>query len=372
MDVIALLALIVALAALAVAAVALSRANAARKEPGARAVVVAPQQDPEPEADQTPPGPAALIFNPVKRTDWEEVREHLARTSREVGLPEPLFFETTKDSPGTEQARQAVAAGASVVIAGGGDGTVRAVAAALTGTGVPMALLPSGTGNLLARNLELPLAEMRDLINIALTGRDTTLDAGWVRADVVSDDGAPDAAASARDHIFLVISGVGLDASMIADTDEELKSKIGWLAYGFGAAKHLVGHRIHASMTVGEAPEAAQLNARTIMFANCGKLPVGVMLLPDAQYDDGWLDAVAIDTRGGMVGWMSATGKILMRGLGLRGEAELASTIAYKRGRRFRIATAQPEPVQVDGDLVGQATGLDVWVEPGALLVRRA
>ena len=112
---------------------------------------------------------------------------------------------------------------------------MRAVAEGLVGTGCPMGLMPLGTGNLLARNLDLPLERpARRACEIALDGRDRTIDVGWLRVlrwesevdDKVAEaaDDRPAESDVPRDHIFLVIAGLGFDAAMVADTDEQLKA----------------------------------------------------------------------------------------------------------------------------------------------------
>jgi len=380
----------------------------------------------EEEGEKLPPsprtGPPAVVVNPSKPVDLEYLRDLVNRTAAEVGLGEPLWFETTVEDPGLGQAREALEKGASVVVAAGGDGTVRAVAEALGGTGVPMGLIPLGTGNLLARNLDLPLGSQRELVATALTGRDRQMDLGWLRTEPLSaedeekvrgrddastarsaektdsgeaargpelDAAIPEEGAGAKgveppdageipdddpdkEHVFLVIGGLGFDAAMVSAADDELKAKLGWMAYFVAGVKHLTGRKIHATAEVGDSEPGEPFTARTVLFANCGRLPGNIVLFPDAQLDDGWLDIAAIDTRGGLIGWADLLRKVTLQGVGIRKDLVPypTGTIEFRRARSVVVRTAEPEHVQVDGDLVGYATTIHARVEKGGLVVR--
>jgi diacylglycerol kinase (ATP) len=381
------------------------------------------------EADeQLPPppmqGPPAVIVNPSKSVDVDYLRDLFQQTAAEMGLGEPMWFETTVEDPGLGQAREALEQGASVVIAAGGDGTMRAVAEAVAGTGVPMGLIPLGTGNLLARNLDLPLGSQRELVAIALTGRDKQMDLGWLRTEPLSpedeekvrgrsdastarsaektdageaargpelDAAIPEEGAAAKgveppdageipdddpdkEHVFLVIAGLGFDAAMVSAADDELKAKLGWMAYFVAGVKHLTGRKIHASTKLGDSGPGEPFTARTILFANCGRLPGNIVLFPDAQLDDGWLDIAAIDTRGGLIGWADLLRKVTLQGVGIRKDLVPypTGTIEFRRARSVIVRTEEPEHVQVDGDLVGYATTIHARVEKGGLVVRTA
>src|SRR5690606_1059326 len=128
----------------------------------------------------------------------DELRAAVAEAEREAGWAESLWLETTVDDPGTGQARDAAAQGAEVVLAAGGDGTVRAVAEGLRGSDVALALLPSGTGNLLARNLDLTLNHLAESVTTAFTGKDRAIDLGV--AELRREDGA------IQTHAFLVMA----------------------------------------------------------------------------------------------------------------------------------------------------------------------
>lgn len=347
-------ALVLAIAAVIVGILVLNRLAEARR--GAK-----PLANPL-GAEARSSGPPAFVVNPIKVDDTGQLRRIAADVAASTGQAEPMWFETTKADPGGGQARQAVEAGASVVIAVGGDGTVRAVADALAGGPVPMALVPAGTGNLLARNLDLPLGDTRALVQVALTGRDHAMDVGYLRAE------GPDA--SEGDHCFLVMAGLGFDAAMVAGADHELKKRMGWFAYFLAGAKHMHGRKLRLRMTLGDSATVS-LRLRSLLFANCGRLPGGIVLFPDAELDDGWLDVAGIDTKGGLIGWASLFGTVVLQGLGIRRALPFnAASIEFWRARDALVRADAPEPVQVDGDLVGQATRIHVWLREGALTIR--
>lgn len=384
-----MIALLLALTAVVVGLAVLRRLAAAQQRVPALISLVA-------ETDEAPlTGPPAVVLNPTKTRSAEGLRTITEELCAELGLPAPLWLETTVEDPGRGQAEEAVRAGASVVIAAGGDGTVRAVAGALAGTRTPMGLLPLGTGNLLARNLDLPDGT-RALLRTALSGNEHPIDIGWLRVDRLrtpepvdpaDPDTAPEASAPGattppsthppsthpgdeEEHVFLVMAGVGFDAAMVAGADDAMKARMGWLAYFVAGAQHLHGRKVRLQMQIGDG-EAVQLKLRSLLFANCGRLPGGMVLLPDAEIDDGWLDIAALDTRGGLFGWASLFGKVVLQGVGVRRQLPGSpGSIEFWRGRDATVRCAEPEPIQVDGDLIGEAIALHVRTEPAGLVVR--
>jgi diacylglycerol kinase (ATP) len=146
------------------------------------------------------PKRAAVIFNPIK-VDTVALRSAVDSAASAAGWAESLWFETTVEDVGQKVTKQALDNGIDLVIAAGGDGTVRAVAEALQGAQTPLALLPSGTGNLLARNLKLTLDDLPASVDVAFTGIDKKIDLGSIniqRADRTRDR-----------HAFLVMAGMG-------------------------------------------------------------------------------------------------------------------------------------------------------------------
>ena len=311
----------------------------------------------------------AVIANPIKPGS-AALRERVTTTVVGRGWPEPLWLETTPEDPGAGQARAALEQGARLVIAAGGDGTVRAVAEVLAHTGVPMGLLPQGTGNLLARNLDLPLGPGAAALSIALDGIDRTIDVGWLTVEKWSDPEQPEGADD--EHMFLVIGGVGVDAAMVADADEQLKARVGWIAYFVAVLRHLHGRRLRARVKVDER-DWVEMRGRSLLVGNVGKLPGGITLLPDAVIDDGWLDLAALDVRGGVAGWAQLLGEVMLQRIGVRNDLPAKiGRIDHVRARQVTVEIVGGDQVQVDGESVGRARRLSARIDPEALVVRVA
>lgn len=291
---------------------------------------------------------AAVVANPTKIDS--NLRERITSSCAGLGWAEPLWLETSVDDPGTGQAREAVERGADVVLAAGGDGTVRAVAQALAGSGVAMGLIPSGTGNLLARTLGTPL-EMAPAIRVALVGDDRKIDVGRVRVDDSEDE-----------HVFLVMAGTGFDAAVMANTPEILKGRVGPLAYvmtGLGAMR---GRRTRVTLTFDDGPPLRR-RTRTVLVGNSGTLLGGLVLMPAANIDDGLLDVVNLSPKG-FPGWVAVAARVISRKR--RGH----SRVEHWQARKILIVAEAPQASQIDGDPIGEASALAMRVEPGALAVR--
>ena len=291
----------------------------------------------------------AIVVNPTKFDDLDAVKASVAEVTSRLGWDEASWFETTADDPGHGQARAAVDQGATLVCPLGGDGTVRAVASALVKTDTPLGLLPGGTGNLLARNLGLPVDDLASALDVALTGDERRIDVGMVSFDRGPED------------VFLVMTGMGLDAEAM-DTDEKLKARVGVLAYVASGLKALLKPGFRASLTAPTGHLRRQ-NARMIVVGNCGELTGGVALLPDASVDDGHLDAVVLSPNG-LFGWAAVAVDVLTRHR--RGHARLQ----HLTGERFEVRTTKPVASEIDGDIVGERTHLAARIEPAALTVR--
>ena len=267
-----------------------------------------------------------------------------------------MWLETTIEDPGAGQARVGLRAGAHAVIAYGGDGTVRAVASALTGTGVPLGLLPAGTGNLFARNLPVPYSDLDAALSVALTGVERKIDVGRVQVDVSGEDRPP------REETFLVMAGLGFDAEVMATVGHRLKERVGWWAYVVAGTRRLRGRQTKVVLQLDD-DEPLRRRLRSVIVGNCGELTGGVRLLPEARIDDGRLDVVVVAPRG-VVGWMAVIGAVLTRSRWGH------PVVEHFTCRRVEVSAEKPLHVQLDGDPAGMARVLRAEVQPAALVVR--
>ena len=328
------------------------------------------------EEDEAPRKRAAIIVNPTKFADVAEVRARIAGVCAAHGWGPPIWSETTIEQPGGEQARAAIAEGAAIVCPLGGDGTVRQVAKALIGSEVPLGVLPAGTGNLLARNLDLPLDSIEKALVVALTGQNKTVDVGQVVIEpepsqvaaptsAHPDDATPTPAAPEpiTDH-FLVMAGLGFDATVMADTDEALKQKVGMAAYVVTGLRNMAGPQFKVRVSVDGGIEFTR-RTKTVLLGNCGKLFGGLVLMPDSKIDDGLIDAVLLSPKG-VVGWTAVAARVVSR------QRKGHPIVDHHTGTEIKIRLDRPQEIQLDGDIIGQARRITAAVVPRCLVVRVA
>lgn len=297
-----------------------------------------------------------VVVNPTKVKDFDRETTWLARRSAALDLAPPVWARTTIEDPGHKATREVLAGGPEVVLAYGGDGTVRAVAAELTGTSTALGILPAGTGNLLARNLALPLADLDAALDIALGPRQRPVDVGRVEIDVSGEDAQP-----IRDT-FCVMAGIGFDAEVMATVDQAMKRRVGWWAYIVTGVGKLTGARVRVGLKLDDG-EVVHRWVRSVLVGNCGELIGGLPLMPEAKVDDGWLDIAVVAPRG-VVGWGAVIATVLTRSR--RGHP----VVQHFRCRTAEIRAEQPLHVQLDGDAAGTARVLRVQCDPHALIVR--
>ncbi|UOQ61798.1 diacylglycerol kinase [Leucobacter rhizosphaerae] len=322
-----------------------------------------------PSPTSRPQPSAAVVYHPVK-TDLAALRAAVATQERIAGWGPTRWYETLESDAGVGATEQALRDGANAVLASGGDGTIRAAAEALRGTGVPLTIVPQGTGNLLARNLGVPLNRLDEAVRAVFSGVNRPIDLGILT--IVRED------ESESRHVFLVLAGMGLDARAISATRATLKKRLGWLAYVDAGVRTMLRDKplpIHYSV---DGSEVKSISVYTVMIGNCGLMPGGVLLIPDAQLDDGLLDVVALKPLGAFswlriwnkIGWENGVLRKTKTGRKLIDLVNDTRNVVYDRATSYAVSVPTPEPIQLDGDDFGLALAASGRVDPGALIVR--
>ncbi|HET9648911.1 MAG TPA: diacylglycerol kinase family protein [Microlunatus sp.] len=289
---------------------------------------------------------SAVIVNPVKVPD--DFEREITDSLIDNGWARPLWLETTEDDPGRSMTRQAREAEVELVIVAGGDGTVRLVADGLAGSGITLGIIPSGTGNLLARNLGLPL-DREGALHVVLTGRERRIDL----VELTVDGKDPE-------H-FAVMAGAGVDSAIMADADPKLKEKLGPAAYFLAVGKALGRLPVKATFRI-DGHHRRRREAMVVLIGNVGQLVGGIDLLPRATADDGLLH-VFVASPHRIRDWLRAAAHIFGR---RRGKGDTIDTFS---GSRVELSVAEPENYQLDGDVIGEFTRLVAVVKPAALTV---
>ncbi len=307
-----------------------------------------------------------IVWNPSKTT-----KEDLETALGSAPVEKVSWFETNEDDPGKAATQAALDVGVGVILAAGGDGTVRAVAEYLadTGSATELGIIPLGTGNLLARNLDIPLNDISAAVVRALDGTARPIDIGWAEVTL---------AGGAERHAFAVMAGFGIDAHMITETDDDLKDKAGWLAYVESLGRAVSASEVIDIRLASNGGEPIAEKAHTLIVGNCGTLQGGIALLPDADPGDGELDVLVLhadgiggwlDTMRNMV-WDNGLKRLLRGGEDNQGTAESSESTTHRRITTLTVDLDEPRVFEVDGDDLGETTHIEISIQPAAIHIR--
>jgi len=306
------------------------------------------------------------------------LRTQLERAADKAGYAHFLWLETSEEDAGAGAARDALEQGVDLVVAAGGDGTLRDVAEAMRGSNVPLGIIPLGTGNLFAHNLAPRIRSIAPVvltvpqaIKTAFGGVDREVDLGVIELQW------PDGTRS--EHVFLVLAGIGIDAQMIANTTPEAKRAVGVLAYVGGIVRSLrTGRSIRVHSVIDDhSPRDGSVHS--LLVGNCGMLPGNIPLLPAAELDDGVFDIVTLRPSS-FFGWLNLLRTFFVEfpvlGRSRAGRKIVASdgrhmrNLRYEQGRQVTVALAEPDDIEIDGEHLGKVIGFVARVDPGSLVVR--
>jgi YegS/Rv2252/BmrU family lipid kinase len=289
---------------------------------------------------------ACLIFNPIAgqsdpEQDLAQIRAYL---EPEIELD---IRQTTPELDATRLAKEAVARGASAIVASGGDGTLSAVAGALVGTNIPLGIISRGTANAFASALNLP-----DTIEAACQ---TILQGKTRVVDAASCNGLP----------MVLLAGIGFEADTVEQADRETKKRLGLLAYVLAGLREL-GQLEKFEAEIETEDKIITVEAAAVTIANAAP-PTSILAQGPAGLivDDGLLD-VTIVAPVNVAGAIAASYHLLQTAL--RGDASERDDIGYLRARKVQVRTNPPQKVALDGEIIG-TTPVEVECIPGGLTI---
>jgi diacylglycerol kinase (ATP) len=286
------------------------------------------------------PRRVTVVSNPATGKEPDARRAELEAALAPHGL-DVRWCETTKEDPGQGVTRRAIEEGTDLVMVAGGDGTVMACVTALAGTKVPLAVLPAGTGNLLANNFEIP-DDLDGALDVALHGDRRRLDVGAL-----------------GDDRFVIMCGIGFDAAMLRDAHPELKARIGAVAYVLSGFRNLRRRATRFHLQIDDRPPIVR-TGQGVLVGNLGRLQGGLPVMPDASPTDGQLDVAVLQTQT-IWDWLVLAARVLVR------QRRRDPQMEQFRARHVEVRCDRPQPVERDGDPTDPAKELVVDVVPSAL-----
>jgi diacylglycerol kinase family enzyme len=246
------------------------------------------------------------------------------------GYDKPLWFEASSSREAAKCARKAVAQGATLLLIWGGDGTVQRCVNAVVDADVEIAILPAGTANLLATNLEIPLT-LKGSLDVALEGTPRRLDVGVMNG-----------------KCFTVMAGIGFDAIMMQKADGKLKERFGRLAYLWTGLK------------------ATRVNARYAevrVIGQMNQLAGGIAAFPSGEPDDGVLE-VGVVTAQNARQWGRVAARLVA------GNAQLSPFTQMTQGRDIEVTLDKASPYELDGGARKSRHHHAISVRPSAVSIK--
>jgi YegS/Rv2252/BmrU family lipid kinase len=289
---------------------------------------------------------ACLIFNPVA---GQGNPEQDLKTIESLLIPEielEIITTTAESDPG-QLATEAIAGGAELIIASGGDGTLSAVAAALMSTDIPLGVISRGTANAFANALDLPTAIPEACASI-LEGHTRVV-------DMARCNGLP----------MVLLAGIGFEAETVDLADRETKNRLGMLAYVLAGLKQ-VGSFKQFEVEIELEDKIIAVSAAAITIANAA--PATSILAQGSAgviFDDGLLDLTILAPATPLIAIATAFDLLSST---LRGEASGREDVGFLRAKRFKVTTNPPQKVVIDGEVIGN-TPIDVECIPGGLTI---
>jgi YegS/Rv2252/BmrU family lipid kinase len=291
-------------------------------------------------------GPVVVIINPIsgpKRRGTPSERVQLAKRAFDTfGMSGDIRL-TERSHHAYELAEEAVRAGASLVIAWGGDGTINEVGRALAHSGTSLGIIPGGSGNGLSRAMKIPFDPLAAFQRV-LCGRDRIMDAGEM-------DG----------HMFFNIAGIGLDAHVANRVATRINHR-GFIPYLAASTRDLLKFR-PAAYSIETDAGVFETRALIVAIANSTQYGFGAAIAPQALTDDGALDLIIVEDR-------RFLGNVVRLPSVFLGGFDRQAGVHVSKVRHVRIRSDAPMITHVDGEAAQGGTNVLARVHAGALRIR--
>lgn len=294
-------------------------------------------------------GRSAIVYNPTKIPDPTTFMRLVESAATEAGWDTPIWLATSPTDPGHAMAAAARDAEVDLIMIAGGDGTVRVVCGEMAGTGITVAIIPAGTGNLLARNLDIPLDYSRAL-RLLDDGRVADLDLIRFTGDGNND----------KVEYSAVMAGVGVDAAIMEDTDEDLKRQIGSLAYVAAGLNHIKASPMKARLSIDD-DQPEDIEASLVSIGNVGDLQAGVTIMPEASASDGRMDLLLANP--------GSAAEITQMAAAMLADPDNVPHLVRRTARHVQLELDEPTQFQIDGDVIGEVQHLDAEIMEHAVKI---
>ncbi|XVV11309.1 diacylglycerol/lipid kinase family protein [Actinoplanes sp. CA-131856] len=273
--------------------------------------------------------------------------DELRRRLTDTGVEDLLWCEVPKSKKAPEQVRKVIKAKPDLLVVWGGDGMVQrsidVLAREKGGAKIPLAIMPAGTGNLLASNLGIP-ADLEQAVEIALQGDHHRIDLGKLNGEY-----------------FGVMAGVGFDGAMINDADRNMKDRLGKLAYVWAGVRHVNGAAPQAQIKI-DGNDWFEDEASCVLIGNVSKITGGIKAFDDAKPDDGWLD-VGVATAQGALQWARALGTMAV------GRSDSSPFVRTTRARQIEVKLKSKMEYELDGGARTKTKTFTAKVAPAAVKI---
>jgi YegS/Rv2252/BmrU family lipid kinase len=285
--------------------------------------------------------PVAVIAHAGKSMGGglEELRQALER----AGVADPLWSEVPKSRYAPERVEKALAEGAETIFVWGGDGMVQRCVDVIADTGVRLAILPAGTANLFASNLDIP-DDIGEAVHVGLNGREKKLDLGKMNGE----------------H-FAVMAGAGLDARMIRDADGGPKDKYGRIAYIWAASRNLRVDPFEARIEVN-GDLWYEGDASCLLIGNVGTLFGGIEAFESASPEDGQLE-LGVTQAESLGQWARTVARTAI------GSVSQSPFVQATKAKKIDVKFDRKVLYELDGGERKKVKRLKVKVKPEALTV---